>query len=600
MESGIDLSTITTQEATRSLIAKGFLTETVSDTPTHSDLALAILRAAATGGLSVIVADALRTVAHLVETLNGPTHIKQLGEDIQGVLRILQGELADPNDDEEGHGRPTLMTAKLTNTVEQHCKTLERATTQLETCIDEASARAAKAAAHTTSALQARTVTYADAVREAPPPQLATAFAQSRARRLQITIRPERDTTATWQNLNDRETLTKVNIALTTAHENENTNGNEKPEELKARASQRTRNGALIIHMTTVEGAEWIQQPENMRAFLGALGGTTVHTPHNYTVIADFVPVTFDPESPTAISELEDNNGHENGQIASARYIKPMERRARGQRVAHVTIGFKTAEAANRAIKFGLFVECTKVNCRKMLQEPTRCVKCQFYNTGHVARTCNSIHDTCARCGEMHRTSTCAATDEQVACSNCRANNLPAHGHGAADRTCPVFAKTLRESRQRNTDAQYRYYPTADDPDSWETTHAHAPDIQHQGRTFQGGNRPTTHPPATTANTITITPRATQRPDTHTEPPALQAQRPACQARTFGDQIRPGTTLRQTTLPFQPAHRAIRPLSPPYSTGPYPGSQPRSWDNQVSEQGTGNPLFPRATPPNKE
>ncbi|CAK5266271.1 unnamed protein product [Mycena citricolor] len=215
------------------------------------------------------------------------------------------------------------MATKLTTTVEQHCRALERATTQLKAYIDEASLRAAKATAHNTDTSQARTVTYPDAVRNAPPPHLATAFAQSQACRLQITIRPERDTTVTWQDLNDRETLTKVNIALAAAHEN--ANDDKGPEELKARASQRTRNGALITHMTTADGAEWIQKPENMQTFLVVLGGNTTYTPHNYTVVADFVPVTFDPESPTVISKLEDNNGLKNRQVVSTRYIKPKE-----------------------------------------------------------------------------------------------------------------------------------------------------------------------------------------------------------------------------------------------------------------------------------
>ncbi|CAK5266270.1 unnamed protein product [Mycena citricolor] len=266
-------------------------------------------------------------------------------------------------------------------------------------------------------------------------------------------------------------------------------------------------------------------------------------------------------------------------------------------------IGFKTASAANRAIRFGLFVECTKVNCRKLLQEPLRCVKCQFYNTGHIAKTCNSIHNTCARCGEMHRTSTCTATDEQIACSNCRANNLPAHGHGAADRACPIFINILWDNHQHNTDAQHRYYPIADEPDTWETTHTNTPDIQHQGRTFQGSNQPTTRPTpaanATTTTGTTTTPPATQWPNMRMEPTPPQAQKPAHWARTFSNQTWPGPILRQTMLPFQPAHRATRPLLPPYSTEPYPGPQSGSWADQVTEHSTGNPLFLQATPPNR-
>ncbi|CAK5267063.1 unnamed protein product [Mycena citricolor] len=588
-DSGIDLNKITAQEATRTLVAKGFLAETVSDLPSSSDLALAILRAAGTSGLSVIVADALRTIAHLVETLNSPNHSKQIGDDVREVLNILWGKTQDAN--KTGPGQPTTAAAKLSNTVEQQCKILELATERLETRMEEASSRAANAAAHSLESTRTHPATYAEAAREAPPPQLATAFAQTKARKLQITIRAERDTTPTWNELNDRETLAKVNLALEAAWEAA-LDDDTRPEEVTARASQRTKNGALIIHMTTQEGAEWIQEKDNMPAFLNALGGSTIHTPRNFTIIADFVPVSFDPDSPAAIGELEDSNGMGSGHITNARYIKLKERRTQGQRVAHMMIGFKSAETANRALKYGLFIECTKVNCRKILQEPTRCVKCQFYNTGHVAKTCKSIHDTCARCGEMHRTSTCAATDEQLACSNCRAHNLPANGHGAADRNCPVFAKLLQENRQRNPDAQYRYYPVNNDPTSWETTQMQALDVKQQERTFQGGNRPIWRPPP--AN-----PPPSVRPASSPPPPPTTGQAPSTlltrdtlqQTRTFGDQARPGAQLRQTTLPFQSARRNknTRTTSPPT----------RSWDDQVNEQGTGEPIFPRVTPPNE-
>ncbi|KAJ7706761.1 hypothetical protein B0H17DRAFT_845354, partial [Mycena rosella] len=163
---------------------------------------------------------------------------------------------------------------------------------------------------------------------------------------------------------------------------------------------------------------------------------------------------------------IEDANGIGRGELVQARFIKPPERRHAAQRSAHAIFGFASAEAANHAIRHRLFVDRRRVMAWKLLSEPIRCLKCQVIGVGHSAATCPSVHDACARCGNMHHTATCKVRDEERACSNCRAAKRPFCGHGAADRLCPVFKDKLQFVLERNPEAKYRFFAT-DDPATW-------------------------------------------------------------------------------------------------------------------------------------
>ncbi|KAJ6570536.1 hypothetical protein DFH09DRAFT_1080093 [Mycena vulgaris] len=209
----------------------------------------------------------------------------------------------------------------------------------------------------------------------------------------------------------------------------------------------------------------------------------------------EFVPVSFDPELGRAFEVIEDANGLDRGALVQARFIKPPARRHPGQRSAHAIFGFASAASANHVIRHSLFVDGRRV-----------------VGTNHTAATCPSIHDVCARCGEMHRTDACTKGDEERACANCRAAKRTYHGHGAADCSCPSLATYSSATRartfddalmcfdprspnsannkvqfalERNPDAKYRFFPT-DDPESWEGIG----DVVHtnQDATWQNGN----------------------------------------------------------------------------------------------------------------
>ncbi|KAJ7762505.1 hypothetical protein B0H16DRAFT_1311730, partial [Mycena metata] len=225
------------------------------------------------------------------------------------------------------------------------------------------------------------------------------------------------------------------------------------------------RSGSVLLHTSSTEAATWLKA--NIESFLSCMGGTSIYKERLLNVVAQYVPVSFDPSQDGALRILESENNIPSGVLAKARWIKPVAQRNRGQKVAHAILGFSDPAAANIFLRQGIWVEGRSVSGHKLLPEPIRCLKCQGVGLNHIAANCPSIHDTCARCGEMHKTAACMVDDEARACANCRIAKRPHEGHGAADRSCPVFIDKLQFALERNPDAKYPYFPTPDDPSSW-------------------------------------------------------------------------------------------------------------------------------------
>ncbi|KAJ7346401.1 hypothetical protein DFH08DRAFT_701205, partial [Mycena albidolilacea] len=87
-----------------------------------------------------------------------------------------------------------------------------------------------------------------------------------------------------------------------------------------------------------------------MDNFLEAMGGTSSYKERLYNVVVQYVPVTFDPAGRGTLDVVATDNGLPKGALAKARWIKPIERRKHGQRVAHAIFGFSNPRAANGAI----------------------------------------------------------------------------------------------------------------------------------------------------------------------------------------------------------------------------------------------------------
>ncbi|KAF7351085.1 hypothetical protein MSAN_01670900 [Mycena sanguinolenta] len=232
--------------------------------------------------------------------------------------------------------------------------------------------------------------------------------------------------------------------------------------------ASRLANGGVIFDCKDEATAEWVRQTHVVRQFVAALGSNCVYRPRRTELIAEMVGVEARVEEAGFWRVVETDSGITEGGIESARWIKAVERRTPGQRVAHLRVAFANAEAANHAIDNGLFVQGRHVRVRKSDNEPVRCARCQSYD-GHFARACTAPANVCARCALDHRTAECLVTEQDLRCGNCKAS-----GHSAASRGCPAFVKAHERRRVRDPTSGYRYIPTLD-PRTWVTSAALTP-----------------------------------------------------------------------------------------------------------------------------
>jgi len=197
---------------------------------------------------------------------------------------------------------------------------------------------------------------------------------------------------------------------------------------------------------------------------------------YEYRVLAEFVPITFLPDSRAMLEDVERDSGAQIGGLVRAEWAKSPEKRHALQRLAHLKLYFNSAETANYAIRNGLYVAGKKVSIRKMLQEPQRCAKCQRYGHGnnegapHFAKDCKWVHDTCGGCGHFHCRSDCTANlATESYCINCGVS-----GHTVWDRSCPVFVERCKRLNATNKEGDFPYFVTQDSS-TWETTLSEPP-----------------------------------------------------------------------------------------------------------------------------
>ncbi|KAJ6571544.1 hypothetical protein B0H19DRAFT_936056, partial [Mycena capillaripes] len=114
--------------------------------------------------------------------------------------------------------------------------------------------------------------------------------------------------------------------------------------------ARKLRSGAIVLHLNSAAAADWVRAPRRIAIFLAGMGGTSIYRPRSFSVVVEFVPVSFDPALSRALESIEDSNGLARNELVQARFIKPIARRRVGQQSAHAIFGFASAVSANRAI----------------------------------------------------------------------------------------------------------------------------------------------------------------------------------------------------------------------------------------------------------
>lgn len=324
--------------------------------------------------------------------------------------------------------------------------------------------------------------TYAATVTHILPTSHTLAVNRQDAQFRKVLIDIHRDVDASGVSavqLTEKELVQKAMLAL----ELMRGAGHPHPEGMRFVTVKRLRHGGLLYELNTKEAASWLQRPENMKPFTNHFGHDASIAAKHYACLLRNAPVYLQPDNPRDLRELEAVNGWEPNELTAAHWIKPIDKRRRGQQHAHLILKFTTPQRANTAIMHGIAVDGRHLPVEKLRKEARRCLRCQRIEPGHLARDCEWGIDICGTCGQDHATREC--TTGMLHCINCDVN-----GHASWSRMCPAFVEATRRIQNANKLERYRFFPLVDDPSTWD--HMDAPDL---GPTPSTQRQQQQHPP---------------------------------------------------------------------------------------------------------
>jgi hypothetical protein len=355
---------------------------------TNMRLASTLLHLSRVENTPLTVHDGLQAIALTLEQNEAENIVSLMVSAVTEQLnKILQDGQVDDAAGNTPAERMRSAAVCLTNTVQETCEQIQRVMEHLSTATE-------------TNGLSEdvrptveprRPLTFAEAVRQAPPPpghMAAVMRGRNMLRQIVIDKAPNSDGGG-LSGLSEKEAVAKANLALTSL------SGEAMPKGAVFVGAAKLHNGSILLQTDSEETATWLKRGEVTKQFVDNLGGTSVFKPRQLQTVVEFVPVAFDPETAGALRGVEAASGLALGSISSARYFKPAHRRTPRQTTAHMMMGFASHDAANHAIEHGIFVKAKHIFVRKLLQEPKRCVKCQSLDGKHIASECTFTHDVC-------------------------------------------------------------------------------------------------------------------------------------------------------------------------------------------------------------
>jgi hypothetical protein len=327
----------------------------------------------------------------------------------------------------------------------------------------------------------------------------------------------------------------------------------EAPEELRGAftTAMHLRNGTgVLLEARNIEVLDWIRREGRQERFANFMEPGATIKDRTYTITVPYVPITFRPQLDVDLREVEEQNGLRSGEISTARWIKPEDKRAVGQRFAYVALTFSSPDAANMMIKNGISI-CHRRNYpKKNKKEPIRCMKCQTF--GHTGHSCTSPVDICGTCTGTHRTDSCPSYLTKR-CANCQSQ-----GHCSWSRECPVFIRKCQELDERTPENHMPYFPTA-------STWTRVAEPPH--RAPPPPPPPNPPPPPPPPNPPPHQPRLETQ--TQEQPRFTSAEKKKQPMHNFGD----GSGLRQMVLEFNTKTNAKKTSATGTEANPVNGNQ---------------------------
>lgn len=230
--------------------------------------------------------------------------------------------------------------------------------------------------------------------------------------------------------------------------------------DLKVHGVRKRANGDIIIRAVSEEQAQLLLL--HATEWLTSLDPGAAPERKTYTVLANFVPSSFNPYADGASTSIYyDNQGviPSPNSILRVRWLRDGPQ-LNGKEQSSLVLTLDSEAVADRLIYTSLSLAGAICSVQKYVPMPTQCYRCQEF--GHLAKACPHSNDPstlrCARCAGHHLTKDCRCTHKTkctvmrtcrhvtVHCANC------AGPHKSFDNSCPskIRAKVQVADRYRS------------------------------------------------------------------------------------------------------------------------------------------------------
>ena len=290
-----------------------------------TNLSMALLHLSQTSALSKVLVDGLRAIAFVLEDMVTDQIVEKVTNAVIDQLTTVTANLESTTTDlkqttDNLHGAAV----SITRTVD---KFTENSTSLLDYLTSIAS-DVAKAAEDLESVRQPpnsppmppsslpSTLTYAVAAGIHLHPSHATTLAQGDACSCQVLVDKAPGAGASGlEKLSENELVEKAKLAYGQLVQ---MNG-EAETQINFVGARKLRNGGVIYELGSVEAVQWIKSQTNMTNFLQVFSATSVIKQRAYSIIVEYISLTFEPTNRDQLAEIEKVNSLNRNKILSTK-----------------------------------------------------------------------------------------------------------------------------------------------------------------------------------------------------------------------------------------------------------------------------------------
>ena len=288
------------------------------------------------------------------------------------------------------------------------------------------------------------------------------------------------------EGLTPKLLVAKANLAIDLMSNLDPDATGDKPINAKIVSAKVLSNKGVVFETADENTAKWLRDEKRAIAFAAGIGSQASLKPRTFNIAVEFVPTSINDQLPNLLRILENDNDLRSNSLITARWMRAPNNWREEQKSAHAIITTHDLSTANNILKKGLIVEGSRLQTRKLEEEPRRCFKCQKFSTTHTAADCSEITHWCPNCAKPHSVDECRVKNRsEYACIGCRSKGIPDQ-HAAWDKKCPSYVGEKAKILERHPEYQYKFYLTSESW-TWERKHDNKNSTEKwTGNTYEG------------------------------------------------------------------------------------------------------------------